>query len=318
MRFDGRKVYLTGATGYIGGALARKLRAEGAEVTCLVRPQTSAARLEGLGCRIARGDVTQPATLDLAGHDLLVHAAAWVGYGIPKKKLALFRRTNVEGTQNVLHAAERAGVRKAVHVSSVAAVGAPGSGVIHEETVRGAKALSEYERTKAEAHAVALKASIPTAVPMPGLVVGRGGPFDMLLSRLAKGRLPALPADDAVKGWVHLDDTVEGILLAALRGHGPYLLVDENARATELFVAALEEAGLRVPRRRVPSAIVVGAAGAVQVAYNAVGKVPPISRELLAGLKVPMQYDSTKARKELGWRPETVKRLAQDLLALSR
>jgi nucleoside-diphosphate-sugar epimerase len=109
----------------------------------------------------------------------------------------------------------------------------------------------------------------------------------------------------------------EGILLAALKGTGPYLLVDENVRTTELFVAALEEAGLRVPRARIPTALLVGAGHTVEAAYKLAGKTPPFSGELLASLRRPMGYDSSKARKELGWRPELVRRLAEDLRALA-
>jgi nucleoside-diphosphate-sugar epimerase len=317
MRFTGRRVFLTGATGFIGGVLARKLLADGAELTCLVRPKTDASRLERAGARVVRGDVTEPATLDLSGQHLLVHAAAWVGYGLPSKKRPLLRKTNVGGTENVLHAAKRAGVAKVVHVSSVAALGGVG-GVVTEETPRGDTFLSDYERTKTEAHALALSAGLPSAVPTPGLVVGREGPFENLMRALAKGRVPALPGDDAVKGFVHVEDCAEGILLAALKGSGAYLLVDENVRATELFVAALEEAGLPVPRRRVASALLVGSAGVLERAYNLAGKTPPVSAELLQGLRVPMTYDSGRARKELGWRPSLVARLSEDLQRLAK
>lgn len=316
MRFQGRKVYLTGGTGFIGGVVARRLREEGAEVTCLVRPKTRASRLEHMGVKVVRGDVTEPPTLDLAGQHILIHCAAWVGHGLPRKKLPLFHRTNVEGTRNVLHAAERAGVGKVVHVSSIAALGAKGETPANEASPRNAAFTSEYERAKTEAHDIALKAGLMTAIPMPGVVLGLGGPFDPLLEWVARGRLPVLPGNDAVKGFVHVEDCAEGILAAALRGTGPYLLVDENLRFTELVVAACEEAALPVPRRRIPAGLVVGAAGIVEAGYKTVGKTPPISRELLQSLTVPMAYDSGKARKDLGWRPDLVKRLARDLQAL--
>jgi dihydroflavonol-4-reductase len=224
----------------------------------------------------------------------------------------------VGGTENVLHAAERADVAKVVHVSSVAAL-APRAdgGLVTEEDVRKGGFESDYARSKGEAHALALAARLPHAVPIPGLVIGQGGPFDRLLRALARGRLPALPGDDAVKGWVHVDDCAEGILLCALKGAGPYVLVDENLRPTELFVAACEEAGVRVPRRRVPAKLLVGGAGLVETAYHAVGRTPPVSRDLLKGLQRPMAYDAGRARRDLGWRPDLVKRLAEDLRHLA-
>lgn len=317
MRFTGRKVYLTGATGFIGGHLARRLLDEGAHLTCLVRPRTPAHELERAGATIVRGDITDPASLDLAGQHILVHSAAWVGYGLPPKKLPLFRRTNVEGTRHVVEAAERAHVGKVIHVSSIAAIGATDEGLATEDARRSGEPESEYARTKTLAHEIALKATTPTAIPMPGVVLGLGGPFDPILAALARGRVPALPGDDAIKGFVHVDDVVEGVLLCALKGNGPYLLVDENMRTTELFVAALEEAGLRVPRRRIPTKLVVGAGATVESAFKLVGKTPPISGELLHSLTQPMRYDSTRARKDLGWRPDLVKRLAHDLATLA-
>lgn len=317
MRFTGRKVYLTGGTGFIGGVLARRLLDEGADLTCLVRSGSNAAELERLGATLVRGDVTHPQTLDLAGQQIAIHAAAWVGFGIPRQKLPLFRQTNVEGTRNVIHAAARANVGKVVHLSSIAALGAI-DGRATEDSPRPQAYRSEYERTKTEAHEIALAAPLAKAIPMPGLVIGRNGPFDWILRTLARGRMPALPGDDAVKGWVHVDDCVEGVLLAAAKGLGPYLLVDENMRATELFVAACEEAGLRVPRRRIPSKVLIGGATLVEGAYRAARRTPPVSRELLRSLVVPMTYDATRARTELGWRPETLKRLAEDLSLYAR
>jgi dihydroflavonol-4-reductase len=313
VRFTGRRVFVTGGTGFIGSVVVRKLIEEGASVTCLVRPASNAGDLERMGAVIARGNVTEPATLDLSGHDTLVHAAAWVGYGLPERKRALLQKTNVGGTENVLHAAERAGVKKVVHVSSIAASGSMGDGPVTEDTPRAATFKSDYERTKVEAHRLALASPIPAALPMPGLVVGRNGPFDRIFRALAKGNLPALPGDDAVKGWVHVEDAADGILACAAKGLGAFLLVDENMRATELFVAALEEAGLKVPRRRVSSKLIVGAASVVERSYNLAGKTPPFSRELLHALTIPMEYDSTRARRELGWKPDLVRRLADDL-----
>lgn len=318
MSLQGRRVLVTGATGFIGGQVARRLLKEGAEVSALVRRGSDAGALEALGVRVLRGDVTMPATLDFSGQDVVVHAAAWVGFAIPPRKRELFRRTNVQGTRNVIHAAKSADVRKIVHVSSVAALGATDARPATEESPRSTYFKSEYERTKTEAHEAALQAGVPVALPMPGLVLGRDSGFDWLFRSLAKGRLPALPADDAEKGWVHLDDVAEALVTMASRGQGPYLLVDENLRLTELLVRALEEAGLPIPRRRVPVAVLRAGAWAVEKSFHAFGRTPPVSDELMRALPIPMSYDSARARKELGWRPALVRRLADDLQAFAR
>lgn len=318
MRLEGQHVFVTGATGFIGGAVARRLLAHGARVTCLVRPKTNAAQLEHAGATIVRGNVTEPQTLDLSGQDSVVHAAAWVGFGIPERHVELFRRTNVEGTRNVLHAAERAGIKKFVQVSSVAALGEKSADEtpLTEEAARPRERYrSEYERTKTESHLTVVAGSITNALPMPGLVMGPAGPFDWLVRALARNQLPALPSDDTDKGWVHIEDTADGIVQCLAKGTGPYILVDENMRLTDLLVAGLEEAGLPVPRRRVSTSLLMAGAGAVEGFYALRRKTPPVSRELVGKLRVPMRYDSSRARKELGWRPELIQRLADDMRA---
>lgn len=312
---------MTGATGFIGGRVAAALLAEGARVTALVRPTTDATALETQGVEIHRGSVTAPETIRPEGHDLVVHAAAWVALGVPKRKEALFRQTNVGGTRNVLEAARRAGVAKAVHVSSVAALGST-SGVVADETwPRPERYKSLYEETKTQAHRVALEYDdLAIALPMPGVVVSGNadGPFDALFRMWAKGRLPAIPRGDGSTAWVHLDDTVHGILLAALKGRGPYLLVDQNWRLAELFGALAQATGLKAPRAALPVGVVSAAASANQTIMGLLGRPAPFGRELARGLRDDMRYDSSRARKELGWEPRLVERLAAEIRAVAR
>jgi len=315
MHFAGRRVYLTGATGFIGGAIADRLLAAEADVTCLVRPGTPATRLEARGATIQRGDITDPRTLDLTDQGIVIHAAAWVGFGIPSHKRALFRQTNVDGTRHVVEAARKADVPRFVHISSIAALGATGDEPATEDTPRSLSYQSDYERTKTEAHEAA--AHFPgAAIPMPGIVLGPHGPFEPLFRALAEGRIPALLSGDASKGWVHVDDVADAVLTASLRGRGDYLLVDQNLRLTELMIAALEEAGLPVPRLRVPAGLLSAAGHVVEGAYKMVRRTPPVSGELLASLRAPMRYDSSRARNILEWRPQLVRKLANDLLAM--
>lgn len=314
--FSGRRVYVTGATGFIGGRVVDRLLSEGAAVTALVRPKTPAASLEGKGVAIQRGSVTEPATIQPAGHDVVIHAAAWVALGVPRKKEPMFRATNVEGTRNVLDAARLAGVPKAVHVSSVAAFGSTRGLTVDESYVRPETFKSVYEETKTQAHRVALEYDdLAIALAMPGVVVSGNadGPFDALFRRWARGRLPLIPKGDGSTGWVHLDDTVDGILRCALRGRGPVLLVDRNWTLAELFGALSNATGIRAPRASIPIGLVSGAAAANETVMRALGRPSPFGRELARGLRDDMRYDSSKARKELGWEPDLVGRLAREL-----
>lgn len=321
MRFTGERVYVTGATGFIGRAIARRLVEEGAHVTALVRASSDTTALREIGVTLAEGNVRDPSSLDFSSHDLVVHAAAWVGMGIPKRRRPLFWETNVTGTANVLDAARRADVSRVVHVSSIAALGRTRSGVPATEADfarRPAWYTSYYEESKTAAHALALDAlaqGLRVSIPMPGLVIGRGSSFDWILQRFAAGKLPALPKGDGVKGWVHVDDTAEGILLAA-RGRGPYLLVDDCVTTTELFARLTHLADVPKPRWKVSVRTLGVAAAVVEGLYHAVGKTPPVSREVVAGLREPMTYDAARARKELAWKPDLWGRLAADVRAL--
>ncbi len=119
------RVFLTGATGFIGGTVARQLRDRGDEVVCLVRSPKKAEALEGIGCSLVRGDLSDRAAIAaaMAGCDAAIHAAAMYEVGIPKSQHAAMYEANVTGTENALGAAKDAGVGKVVYVSTVGIFG---------------------------------------------------------------------------------------------------------------------------------------------------------------------------------------------------
>lgn len=322
MRFAGARVLLTGGTGFIGGVVARRLVEEGALVTALARPKADTRHLRNLGVTVREGNVAVASSLDFSDQDVVVHAAAWVGLGVPRKKRDLFWLTNVGGTANVVEAARRADVPKLVHVSTIAALprgsARPGRAAVEADFDASAieHAPSFYSKSKMEAHRIVLESGLHVALPMPAVVLGPGGPFEPVLRRLANGRLRALPSGDGVKAWAHVEDVAEGVLLAALRGSGPYLLVDDCVTTSELLARLAHVVDVPVPRRRVPVSALAAAAAVVEAAYHAVGKTPPVSRELIEGLREPMTYDSARAREDLGWRPDLWRRVADDVRAL--
>lgn len=326
MGLAGKRVFVTGGTGYIGGAVVRDLVAEGAAVTVLARRPHLAPQLSGRpAVTVVKGDVTDAATLDLAGHDVAVHAAAWVAFGIPVAKRKRFWETNVEGTAAVVDAARKAGVPKLVHVSSVAAFGETGPTPADETFVRGPSHRSFYEETKRAAHDVAMAATdLDPAVVMPGVVVGKArpwpdgrpasgrGPFDVFFQRFAAGRLPAVVTGDKATPYVHVDDVSAAIVAAAERGRGAYLLTDGDLTFRGLMEAFAARTGRKVPRLGVPVGVVHAGSWLVEKAYHAQGKVPPVATELARSLRAEMRFDSSKAKRELGWAPDLLGRLARD------
>ncbi|MHB8586738.1 MAG: NAD-dependent epimerase/dehydratase family protein [Thermoplasmatota archaeon] len=312
----GASVYLTGATGFLGRYVLADLIKEGATVTALVRPRTDSAAVEKAGATVVRGDITDPSTLHLDGSDLVIHMAAWVGFGIPPRKREVFRRTNIDGTRNVFEAARKAGVRKAVHVSSVAALGDTGTGVANESTPRSSRPRSVYEETKVAAHAIAQEyGDLDMSIAMPGMVLGRGSDLDFLFRRFAQGELRWTVAGDGPTGWVHAEDVADGILLMASRGKGPYLLVDETLSVEELFQQLAAKTGIAPPRRRLPMAIVGAAAGAYETLRYLRGKPAPFGRELVAGMRATLRYDATRAKRDLEWKPDLFAHLVADVAA---
>ena len=297
---------LTGATGFLGGALARALLAAGHDVAALVRDPGRAAELAGRGALLVPGDLhDQPALRSLLdGADGFFHVAGWFKLGDAHPEEAT--RTNVAGTRTALQVALDAGVPRVVYTSTLA-VNSDTGGAVVDETYRFSGSYeSVYSRTKAQAHEVARQlaaAGAPVVTVMPGLIYGPGdaSPTGRIVSQAIRGRRPLAPAGGGVC-WGYVDDVVAGHVLAMERGRpgedymlaGPRLpLVDGLRRAAAL-------AGVPGPVA-VPAAAVRGAA-ALSAALSRVVPVRGLyAAETLRSSLATYYGSSAKAQAELGW-----------------
>ena len=305
------RVFLTGGTGFIGGEVARLLRARGDDVRALVRDPARAAGLEAIGCGLVRGDLSDEGALTaaLTGCDAVVHGAAIYEVGVPEDRRPALVDTNVGGTERVLGAALSAGVRRAVYVSTVAVFGDTGGEVADEAWTRTAPAFtSVYEETKVCAHKRAQQIGargLALVTVQPGVVYGPGDPstFGELVGQFLDGKLPALPFPDLGLTPVHRDDVAAGVLLALDKGvpGESYVLAGDPVRMAEMVEVLADVSGRRPPRLTVPAALLRALTPAAPLVTRALG-LPPNLRELISSSDgVTFWASSDKAMDELGW-----------------
>lgn len=297
------RVLVTGATGFLGSHLARRLAAGGHEVHALARPGSGLEHLKDLPVRRVEGDLSDAGSLDRAaeGCEVVFHAAAVLGF---RKGLdQLQQEVNVLGTRRVCRAALRAGVRRLVHVSSVAAVGIPEEGSIADESTPFTREAERtaYARTKHAAEIEVLEAledGLDAVTVNPGVIFGirpnRHHTLN-LLETLAAGRLPAYPTGGTC--WVWVEDVVGGILLAWEKGRRArrYILGGENLPYRVFMRTVCRAAGSRPPLLPMPGPLLRLGAGLL-------GRLSPISAEAARLSARRLYYDSGLARRELGWR----------------
>lgn len=296
---------VTGVSGFIGAAIARRLEAEGRPVVGLTRQPAAAATLEGHGIRAVVGDLLDRSALRrvLAGCDVLYHAAGLVAFCLPDPR-SLYQ-VNVGGTRSLLEAAVEAGIRRVIYTSSVVTIGeAPGT-VAREETTHRGWYLSHYERSKVEAERVALSfrqkgievvCLNPSSVQGPGRLTGTAHFFLDYLN----GRLPWFFGE-----WVslcYLNDCVEGHVQAETRGRDGerYILSSPPVRLTELLRHLGEITGLSERPRRLPAALAWLAGVALEGWGHLAGSPPRLCREQVRTILHGYRCDSSKAERELG------------------
>ena len=274
------RIYVTGATGFVGGHVARELRERGADV------------------RDERIDLLDRSGLEraVAGCEAVVHIAALYSYDAPAKEL---ERVNVEGTRMLLDVAARAGVRRFVHCSTAGTCGpAPGRPATEEDEPPAWELEVPYKRTKLAAEGLALAAD--AVVVNPTTPVGEGDrrptPTGRMIAGVARGRLPGYVGTTGLN-VVDVRDVARGHALALEHGEPGqrYLLGGVDLSLEELFAAVARLAGRRRPRVRVPYAVAEMAAAAGIANRNEVRLA-----------RLPMYFSSAKARSTLGYEPGPV------------
>jgi dihydroflavonol-4-reductase len=310
VKLKGKAIAVTGGTGMIGQAICRHLADAGANVTALSRhgmpmPDEIAS---------AKADILD-AALDLSDYDTVVHAAAFVGFGLSKQKEALMHRTNVEGTQNVLDAAVRAGMKRALHVSSVAAIGRTGGVSRDEDWVwnRPLKFHSAYEHSKYDAHVHALhRKDIDVVSVMPSVVVGLGDSSSgLLLKRFLQLKIPLVPRHPGSIAVVHVEDVAAGTVVALEKGSGAYVLNQESVSVPELFARFSRATGAPLPKMSAPFWS-LRAAASLEPVLRALGMRPAMSKDFVRSLRSHTVFDARRAKHDLGWSPDMDRHLAAD------
>lgn len=308
------KVFVTGGTGFIGGEVARQLRARGDEVACLVRSPEKAAKLTELGCQILSGDLGDAEALraGMEGSDGVVHAAAMYEVGIPAKQHPAMYEANVRGTERVLGAALEAKVPKIVHVSTVGAFGNTHGKVVDESYEHpGREFTSYYEETKLEGHRIARRMmqdeGLPAVVVQPGGVYGPGDTSQIadLLSEFFAGRLFLLPFPDLGICLSHVEDIAGGIVLALDKGVAgeTYVISGPATTMREAIETIAAVSGRKAPKRAMPTAVLKALTPIGPLVGKLAGQ-PPNLRELISsadGVTFWASYE--KAGRELGYAP---------------
>lgn len=321
---------VTGATGFVGSVLVRRLAGAGEPVRALRRATSSLDLLgETHGVQHAVGDVTDIESLERAmdGVETVFHVAAVVAFGPGARPLV--RRVNVEGTAHVVNAARRAGVRRLVHTSSIAAVGRTRSArLLDESAVWAPSALdTAYAVSKHDAEREVLRGvaeGLDATIVNPALVWGPGrsgeGTF-ALAERLAAGRLPLAPP--GTTSVVDVEDVAQG--LVAARDHGKagerYILSAETLPWPAILARLADALGVDAPRTAPGWLLRLGGVLG-DVAGTVSRSEPPLSRETARTAQSETGYDGSRAERELGvaYRPfrETAARIAAHLQADAR
>jgi nucleoside-diphosphate-sugar epimerase len=305
-RAIGMRYSITGATGFVGGELARQLRAAGHDVRALVRDPHRATELAGLGVELVAGDLDDLDALRRLAQDSdgLFHVAGW--YKLGSRQPEQGRRVNVEGTRNVLTAAREVGVPRTVYTSTLA-VNSDTHGTVVDESYRfTGRHLSVYDQTKAVAHDVArdfASSGLPLVTLMPGLVYGPGDTAlsGTLIRDVAKGRRVVVPAGGGAC-WGYIVDIAAGHVLAMQRGTPgeTYMLAGPRSTLADALRRVAAIAGTRSPLV-LPNAMVRMTGRLMGPLGRLVPLPPQYAAESMRASLATYFGTPDKAERELGW-----------------
>jgi len=303
------RYFVTGATGFIGGRIARQLLASGHEIIVLVRDLPKASQLANSGAILHKGDVGDKESMreGMKGVDGIFHTAGWYKVGTRDKHLG--EEVNVKGTRNVLELMRELQIPRGVYTSTLAVFSDTKGKLVDEGYRHGGPWLSEYDRTKWVAHyEIALPMiaqGLPLIIVQPGLTYGPGdtSQFREFLVRYVGGKLKSIPRK-AAYCWAHVDDRARGHLLAMERGRvgESYIIAGEPHTVAEAFKIAENVSGIPAPRREI-SPRILRLLASVSWLFERVIPMPETytseSLRVLAG--VTYLGSNEKAKRELGF-----------------
>ncbi len=315
---------VTGATGFLGSAVARRLSLEGTRVRALVRPGSPRFHLDGLNLEFVGGDLRDLESIRaaMAGIRHVFHVAA--DYRLWARDRREIFAVNVEGTRNVMQEALRAGVERVVYTSSVATLGLPADSGPADESVPLSveEGIGAYKRSKIAAErlveGMVREDKLPAVIVNPSTPIGprdvKPTPTGRIIVEAARGRMPGFL--DTGLNFVHVDDVAEGHLAALRRGAigERYILGGENVVLADMLAEIARLVGRRPPRFRIPRSVVF------PVAYLAEAKAWLTGREpftTLDGLRLAEHYmffTAAKAERDLGFRARPYRQALTDAI----
>ena len=304
---------LTGATGFVGSAVARALIGAGFPVRALVRPGSPRFHLGDLDLEFIEGDLRDAQSVSRAvkGARYAFHVAA--DYRLWARDPHEIFAANVDGTRNIMQAALRAGVERVVHTSSVATLGLRPDGTAADESnpLSEAQGIGAYKRSKIAAErlveAMIAREGLPAVIVNPSTPVGprdvKPTPTGRIIVEAACGRIPGFV--DTGLNLVHVDDVAAGHLAAL--DHGVvgerYILGGANVTFADMLADIARLVGRKPPRLRIPRAAVMPIAYAAEALARFTGREPFATVDGVRMAKHRMFFTAAKAERDLGHRP---------------
>jgi dihydroflavonol-4-reductase len=308
------KTLLTGATGFVGAAVLRRLVAAGHDVRALVRPNGDRSNISGIDCEVAVGDLAEPESIRSAVRSCgaVFHAAADYRLWVPDPER--MNRVNVQGTIDLIRAAAEAGASRIVYTSSVATLRLSADGAPADESSEAelSDMIGAYKRSKflAEREVMRLirEERCPVVIAKPSAPFGprdiKPTPTGRMVVEAASGRMPAYV--DTGLNVVHVDDVADGHLLAFEKGAvgESYIFGGENLTLKRILEIVAEFTGRKAPRIRMPHWVITPAAYIVEgFARVTGGGDPMITIDSARMAHKKMYFSSDKAKRALGYRP---------------
>jgi len=322
------KALVTGASGFVGSAVARRLIAAGFDVSVLVRPSSDRRNVADLGVEIREGALDDPASLApaLEGCSHLFHVAADYRLWVPDP--APMFRANVDGTRALMLAALDQGVKRIVYCSSVAVLGFTADGSPADERTPSTLAdmIGPYKQSKflaeAEVSRLVAERGLPAVIVNPSTPIGprdvKPTPTGRIVVEAVSGRMPAFV--DTGLNIVHVDDVAEGHLLAAEKGvvGERYILGGTNMPLGAILAELADLSGRKAPKIRLPIAPLMPLAFCAEAFARLTGRDPLVTLDELRMARHKMYFSSAKAMDALGYAPRPARAALADAVAWFR